>query len=114
MDRNPLITYAEGIFGGPKEDFSDPANLKYVLNFKIRKIDEEMFKKIGERKSVKHMYLSVSQYGEKLSEYFEVVIGGFATGEELLAELKSIAEEFPDAVSENTIKNTAYLVEQCK
>ncbi len=114
MGKNPLIAYAEGIFGGPENDFSDPASLKYVLNFKIRKIDEETFKKIGERKSVKHMYLSVSQYGEKLSEYFEVVIGGFDTGEELLAELESIAADFPGAVSENTIKNTAYLVEQCK
>ena len=113
-NRNPLITYAEGIFGGPKEDLSDPAKLKYVLNFEICKVDEETYKKIGERESVKHMFLSVSQYGEKLSEHFEVVIGGFDTGEELLAELKSIAEDFPGLVSENTIKNTAYLVEQCK
>lgn len=106
--RNPLAIYAESAIGS-EVDYSKWENLKYTLNFKIPATDDEILEKLNERDHVK--FEMVVKAGEL--QYCEVVLGGFDTKEEMLAELTAIKDEFPGLVSDIVVKNAHSLAEKC-
>ena len=87
-------------------DYSKWENLKYTLNFKIPAVDDETLERLILREHVKYIMKTVSYV-----TYCEVVIGGFDTKEDLLAELVAIKEEYPGLVSDDVVKNARKLTE---
>ena len=107
MENRSIFTmFAESGLGIGK-DYSDPANLCYVLNFKSPDMDEETRRKMLAEypciKSLSKIHLPVSETESK--DYCEIVIGGFATKDELMDTLLDIEKNFKGTVSDSVIEN---------
>lgn len=103
-DRNPFAIYAESALESEK-DYSKWENLKYTLNFKISETDDETLEKLNAHEHVKFIMVTKSSY----ISYCEVVLSGFDTKEDMLAELDAIKAEFPELVSDIVVKNARTL-----
>ena len=104
--RSIFTMFAESGLGIGK-DYSDPANLCYVLNFKSPDIDEETIRKMLADypciKSLSKVHLPVSE--TESNDYCEIVIGGFSTKEELMDTLLDIEKNYKGTVSASVVEN---------
>lgn len=102
--RSPYEIYLESALKGDI-DYSDWNNLSYAVNFKIPTLSEDEFHQICSRPYVRYAMETVGANPNSNSMYCEVVLGGFDTKEEVLAELQEMHELFPQAVPLSVVEH---------
>lgn len=112
QDRSPLEIYMETVTGG-KKDYSDPANLKPALNFKVRDLSPEDAARLAQFEGVKYVGSTIAEVpGRDRVAFSEVVMGGFDTKQELRDAFERVRDAFPDNIPDQTIRNVESLFEK--
>ena len=110
--RSPFEIYTHCVTGSDK-DYSNPDNLKYVMNFKIPNIENEVLDKMFNFPGVKFIGKTIADNPARGKVAFcEVIFGGFDTKEELYNGLISLKETFPGVVADSVDGTLKELIEK--